>query len=55
MSRSWSVDELRVLRGVFEWAEKESRGDGRLRWLGQEVVERLRAGVLERGRRIGGG
>ena len=55
LSRSWSVDELRVLRGVFEWAEKESRGDGRLRWLGREVVERLRAGVLERGRRIGGG
>ena len=54
LARSWSVDELRTLRGVFEWAEAESRKDGRLRWLGTEVVERLRAGVLERGWAIGG-
>jgi anaphase-promoting complex subunit 1 len=54
LARSWSVDELRTLRGVFEWAEAESRKDGRLRWLGREVVERLRAGVLERGWAIGG-
>lgn len=55
LAQSWSVDDLRVLRGVFEWAERESRKDGRLRWLGGEVVEQLRARVLERGRRIGGG
>ncbi|KZM20036.1 anaphase-promoting complex [Ascochyta rabiei] len=55
LGKSWRVDELRELRGVFEWAEMESRKDGRLRWLGREVVERLRAGVLERGRQIGAG
>ena len=54
LARSWDVDELRVLRGVFEWAEREGRRDGKLRWLGREVVERLRAGVLERGRGAGG-
>ena len=54
LARSWDVDELRVLRGVFEWAEREGRKDGKLRWLGREVVERLRAGVLERGRGVGG-
>ncbi|KAJ8107030.1 hypothetical protein OPT61_g9146 [Boeremia exigua] len=54
LAQSWSVDELMVLRGVFEWAERESRKDGRLRWLGGEVVERLRARVLERGRGIRG-
>lgn len=55
LGKSWDIDKLRELRGVFEWAEMESRKDGRLRWLGREVVERLRAGVLERGRQIGGG
>ncbi|KAF2623369.1 hypothetical protein BU25DRAFT_400779 [Macroventuria anomochaeta] len=55
LGKSWKIDELRELRGVFEWAEMESRKDGRLRWLGREVVERLRAGVLERGRGVGGG
>ncbi|KAH6637496.1 negative regulator of mitosis [Boeremia exigua] len=55
LAQSWDVDELRVLRGVFEWAERESKKGGRLRWLGSEVVERVRAGVLERGRRIGVG
>ena len=43
--------ELWELRGVFEWADGvASRGDGRLRWLGREVVEKLKAEVLERGR-----
>ncbi|KAJ4365618.1 Anaphase-promoting complex subunit 1 [Neocucurbitaria cava] len=55
LAKSWKVEELRELKGVFEWAEGASRTDGRLRWLGREVVERLKAGVLERGRRMGGG
>ena len=55
LAQSWSVDDLRVLRGVFEWAERESRMDGKLRWLGSEVIERLRAKMLERGRVIWGG
>lgn len=54
-SQSWKVEDLRELKGVFEWAEGAMRnGDGRLRWLGREVVEGLRASVLERGRGIGG-
>ncbi|KAF2278481.1 uncharacterized protein EI97DRAFT_431699 [Westerdykella ornata] len=52
---SWSRRDLMELRGVFEWAEgMERNGEGGLRWLGREVVERLKAGVLERGRRVGG-
>ncbi|CAO2656129.1 Nn.00g049320.m01.CDS01 [Neocucurbitaria sp. VM-36] len=53
LAKSWKVEELRELKGVFEWAEGASRRDGRLRWLGREVVERLKAGVLERGRGMG--
>lgn len=53
LAKSWKVDELRELRGVFEWAEAASLGDGKLRWLGREVVERIKAGVLERGRGMG--
>ncbi|CBX98125.1 similar to 20S cyclosome subunit (APC1/BimE) [Plenodomus lingam JN3] len=52
LSHSWKVEELRELRGVFEWAERAGRADGRLRWLGREVVERLKAGVSDRGRRV---
>lgn len=55
LARSWNVDDLRTLRGVFEWAEMEARRDGRLRWLGRGVVELVRAEVLERGRAVGGG
>lgn len=55
LSRSVEARDLWELRGVFEWAEGVVRGgDGRLRWLGAEVVERLRAGVLERGREMEG-
>ena len=54
LASSWRVDELRELRGVFEWAEGASLQDGRLRWLGREVVDRLKASVLERGRAMGG-
>jgi anaphase-promoting complex subunit 1 len=50
LSKSVKVEELRELRGVFEWAEREGEG---VRWIGREVLEGLRAGVLERGRRMG--
>ena len=39
LAQSCKVGELRELRGVFEWADGASRGDGRLRWLGREVVK----------------
>jgi anaphase-promoting complex subunit 1 len=52
LAKSWRAEDLWVLRGVFEWAEMAMRADGRLRWLGKEVVEGLKAGILERGRRI---
>lgn len=53
LAKSWKAQDLWVLRGVFEWAEGASRaGDGRVRWLGAEVLGRLKAGVLERGRVI---
>jgi anaphase-promoting complex subunit 1 len=55
LGQSWNVDELRELRGVFEWAELQSQKDGKLMWLGRSVVEGLRAAVLERGRAVGGG
>ena len=45
LSRSWKASELWELKGVFDWAEKAGRGDGRLRWLGRELVERLKTGV----------
>ncbi|KAF2252639.1 hypothetical protein BU26DRAFT_453048 [Trematosphaeria pertusa] len=52
---SWKAQDLWELKSVFEWAEgAASRGDGRLRWLGREVLERLKAGVLERGRAMEG-
>lgn len=55
LGRSMKAKELWELRGVFEWADGvASRGDGRLRWLGREVVERLKAEVLERGRVMDG-
>jgi anaphase-promoting complex subunit 1 len=55
LAQSWKAQDLWVLRGMFEWAEGVSRaGDGRLRWLGREVLDRLKAGVLERGRTIEG-
>ncbi|KAF2869101.1 negative regulator of mitosis [Massariosphaeria phaeospora] len=55
LGRSGKAGDLWELRGVFEWAEGVvGSGDGRLRWLGREVVERLKAGVLERGRVIEG-
>ena len=55
LAKSCKVDELRELKGVFEWAEgAATREDGRLRWLGREVLESLKAGVLERGMGMGG-
>lgn len=55
LSRSWRAKDLWELRGVFQWAEGvASTGDGRLRWLGWEVVEKLKAGILERGRVLEG-
>ena len=54
LGESWKIDELREVRGVFEWAEVEMRKDGRLKWLGREVIDRLRASILERGRQSGG-
>ncbi|KAF2176422.1 hypothetical protein K469DRAFT_607442 [Zopfia rhizophila CBS 207.26] len=52
MGQSWKASELWDLRGLFEWAEGAMNGDGRLSWLGREVVESLKAGILERGRMI---
>jgi anaphase-promoting complex subunit 1 len=53
-ARSWRRDDLWNLRVLFEWAERAQESSGNLRWLGREVVERLRVVVLERGRGIGG-
>ncbi|KAF2259994.1 hypothetical protein CC78DRAFT_524041 [Lojkania enalia] len=54
LSRSWKANDLWELKGVFEWAESTTYKDGKLRWLGREVVERLKARILERGRGIEG-
>jgi anaphase-promoting complex subunit 1 len=43
--------ELWNLRLLFGWAEKaRNEGDGRLRWIGNEVVEALKAGIEARTR-----
>ena len=43
--------ELWNLRLLFGWAEKaRNDGDGRLRWIGHEVVEALKAGIEARTR-----
>lgn len=56
LAGGWKIEELRELKGVLEWAEGVLRsGDGRVRWLGREVLEGLGAGVGERGRVMGGG
>jgi anaphase-promoting complex subunit 1 len=52
MTRSWRGRDLWDLGGLFEWDEVAFQQDGRLRWLGREVLERLKAAVLERGRAI---
>ncbi|ORY15870.1 hypothetical protein BCR34DRAFT_477125 [Clohesyomyces aquaticus] len=54
LARSWKREDLVTLRGVFEWAEGVGEQQGRVRWIGRSVLERLRAGVLERGRGIEG-
>lgn len=47
-------DALWNLRMLFAWAERARReGDGRMRWLGEEVIEALRARVEERARGVG--
>lgn len=49
-------DTLWNLRVLFTWAEKaRDQGDGRLRWLGNEVVEDLRARIEERSHAYGTG
>jgi anaphase-promoting complex subunit 1 len=54
LASSWKRDELWELRGVLEWADgmRGKGGDGRLRWVGREVLERIKAQILERGRGI---
>ncbi|EME40315.1 hypothetical protein DOTSEDRAFT_74944 [Dothistroma septosporum NZE10] len=48
---SYNSDVLWNLRMLFAWAEKLKReGCGKLRWIGEDVVEALKAGVDERSR-----
>ncbi|KAF2835854.1 hypothetical protein M501DRAFT_997534 [Patellaria atrata CBS 101060] len=52
---SWDRDALWDLRALFAWAKGwKRRGDGRLRWLGKEVEEKLGARIGDRGRSIQG-
>lgn len=53
LAKSYKVEELKELKGVFDWAEGALHADGRLRWLGAEVVESLKASIMERGRTMG--
>jgi anaphase-promoting complex subunit 1 len=56
LARSWKGGELRELKAVFEWAGRMvGSGDGRVRWIGREVLEGIRAGVERRGREVGVG
>ncbi|KAK3715541.1 Anaphase-promoting complex subunit 1 [Vermiconidia calcicola] len=47
-------DELWNLRVLFAWAERARESGEDMRWLGEEVVEELRARVEERRRVMGG-
>ncbi|KAK5132980.1 hypothetical protein LTR08_008343 [Meristemomyces frigidus] len=52
-SSSGERDALWNLRILFAWAERaRSEGDGRMRWVGREVIETLKAKVEERARVI---
>ena len=51
-SRSSYASKLWNLRCTLRWAKEVVASDGRLRWLGWEVLEELRARVLERSRTI---
>ncbi|KAK4556336.1 Anaphase-promoting complex subunit 1 [Recurvomyces mirabilis] len=45
------VDRLRALKVLFTWAEKvKVEGGGEMRWLGDEVVQKLKARIEERSR-----
>ncbi|EMD00169.1 hypothetical protein BAUCODRAFT_367184 [Baudoinia panamericana UAMH 10762] len=47
-------DKLWNLRVLFAWAERVSeQRDGSMRWIGREVVERLKAAIDDRSRRLG--
>ncbi|KAF2738230.1 hypothetical protein EJ04DRAFT_486485 [Polyplosphaeria fusca] len=57
LGRSAKAKDLWEVKGVLEWAEgvaATSGQGGRLRWVGREVLERIRAGLVDRGRRIEG-
>lgn len=51
-AQSSTSDDLRDLRCVLAWAEGVQARGGRLRWLGREVVERLRIMIAERARQL---
>jgi len=47
--RAGDQDNLWNLRILFKWAEEaKAGGDGRLRWLGKRVVDKLKATIEER-------
>ena len=51
---AWDKNVLWDLRLLFAWAEKaEDDGNGRLRWVGSEVIQALKAGIEDRSRSIG--
>ncbi|KAL5116779.1 Anaphase-promoting complex subunit 1 [Pleosporales sp. CAS-2024a] len=50
LSKSIKLEDLRELKGVLDWAEREG---GMVRWIGREVLDGLGAKVLERGRAMG--
>lgn len=48
-------DALWNLRMLFAWAEKaREEGDGRIRWMGDEVIDKLKARIEERMQSTGG-
>ncbi|KAK5126311.1 hypothetical protein LTR85_010547 [Meristemomyces frigidus] len=54
-ARSSDMDTLWNLRVLFAWAERAKyEGDGKLRWIGNEVIETLKAAIEERSRSMGG-
>lgn len=52
--QSRNRNELWNLRLLFAWAERaREERDGELRWIGQEVLEALKAGIESRSRQVG--
>ncbi|KAF2760720.1 hypothetical protein EJ05DRAFT_461284 [Pseudovirgaria hyperparasitica] len=50
-ARSWNRTDLQNVKALFAWAQNAPQGK-QLKWLGMEVVERLRGVIMERSKHM---